>query len=167
MSAFKDLSGNRYGRLLVKERTYTDGKHSYWLCVCDCGNETVVCGDSLKRGATRSCGCLNSEVSSKSSMTHGMSNTRLYKSWLQMKYRCYNPNFNEFHRYGGRGIKVCDEWRDDFQSFYNWAILNGYSDDLTIDRIQTDGNYEPDNCQWLTRSDNVKKMWEDKRNAQT
>lgn len=157
MSAFKDLSGNKYGRLTVIERSHGDGKHTYWKCHCECGNQIIVCGDSLKRGATRSCGCLNSEMSRKKLKTHGKSAERVYKIWLQMKYRCSNKNATGFKYWGGKGIKVCEEWQNSFEKFYCWAILNGYRDDLTIDRINSNGNYEPTNCQWLTKGDNSRK----------
>ena len=117
----------------------------------------------MKCGLTKSCGCLNSELARQRAKTHGLSNERIYKTWQNMIYRCENKNYIEFARYGGRGITVCDQWRNDFMAFHNWAMSNGYQDDLTIDRIDVNGSYEPSNCQWLTRSENVKKAWKDKK----
>lgn len=162
MSIKIDLSGKRFGNLVVISEAYSDKKHLYWNCVCDCGNEKVVSGDSLKQGLTKSCGCLNSQMVSERMVKHGESTTRLYHIWTQMIYRCTNPNATGFKYWGGKGISVCDEWKNDFKSFYDWSMNNGYEEHLTIDRIDPDGNYEPSNCQWVTRSENTKKMWKDK-----
>lgn len=115
----------------------------------------------LKNGAIKSCGCLLREATSKRRYKHGESNgrlvTRLYIIWTNMKRRCFYPKDINFHRYGGRGITVCPEWRNNYSLFRFWAILNGYQNNLTIDRINNDGNYEPDNCQWLTKPENSRK----------
>lgn len=144
-----------FGRLTVIERSEND-KHgnTKWLCKCECGNEVVVLGHSLRQGRTRSCGCLLSE-SSKNRMTklltkHGMASTKIYKVYVSMRERCEKPSSSEYHRYGGRGIRVCDEWKDDRTSFFEWALTNGYKEGLEIDRINNDGNYEPSNCRWVT-----------------
>lgn len=123
--------------------------HSRWVCKCECGNKIIVRGNNLKFG-TKSCGCLKKENGKKQLTTHGLYYTRLHRIWNNMKNRCNNINIKDYKNYGGRGIKVCNEW-EDFKPFYKWAINNGYGDNLTIDRINNDGNYEPNNCRWVTR----------------
>lgn len=144
--------GKRFGRLTVirqVERKPSDNKARRWLCVCDCGNEITAITSRLKNGHVRSCGCLSRETTSKTKKTHGECRSRLYVSWCRMKARCYYPKTRNFHRWGGRGIKVCDEWKNDFLAFKSWAVANGYRDDLTLDRIDSDGNYCAENCRWI------------------
>lgn len=151
MGKEKDLTGQRFGRLVALRKTgyyvWPCGRNSnIWLCKCDCGNEKKVTTSNLTSGHTRSCGCLKTEIHS----THKLTHHKLYNVYKGIKGRCYNTNNDRFDDYGGRGIKVCDEWLEDFMNFYNWAINNGYQDGLTIDRIEVDGNYEPSNCRWIT-----------------
>lgn len=143
------MTGQKFGRLTVLDRLHNhhDKKQTHWLCVCDCGNLVEVFGFMLRNGNTKSCGCLNKEIIT----THDKSNTRLYNIWTLMKARCYNKNNRAYHNYGGRGIAVCDVWRDNFQAFYDWSMVNGYTEGLSIDRINNDDNYTPDNCRWATR----------------
>ena len=155
MPPLKDLKGHRFGRLTVVDRLPTVNRRTMWLCKCECGNETIVDSQNLRTAHTQSCGCLHREMLSKSSTTHGNSKTRLYGIWNHMKTRCYVKSYHAFRHYGGRGITVCDEWANDFQAFYDWAMSHGYRDDLSIDRIDVNGNYEPSNCRWATQKEQV------------
>jgi hypothetical protein len=149
MSEIRDISGIRFKSLVAKRRVGSDKKgHAMWLCVCDCGNDFVTISNKLLTGNTGTCGCRNG---------HGQRHTRLYRTWINMKQRCYNPNSKNYQWYGGKGIVVCGEWVDSFQHFMLWALVSGYSNDLTIDRIDAEEGYSPDNCQWVTVSENVKK----------
>ena len=125
-------------------------KESAWICKCECGKEVTIIRTNLKRA--RSCGCSKNQYISESKITHGLSNTKIYRIWRNMKSRCYNPNVTRYNKYGGRGITICDEWRDNFEAFYKWAIENGYSDGLSIDRKDVNGNYTPSNCRWIAMS---------------
>ena len=124
-----------------------------WLCKCDCGTEKIIQGDCLLKGHTKSCGCLRASLLPILGLKHGLGKTRLHSIWLDMRRRCYKKNRKSYKDYGGRGITICDEWKDDFLSFYIWSINNGYEDNLTIDRIDVDGNYEPNNCRWITKKE--------------
>lgn len=149
-----DLTGQRYGRLVVIERDYSK-RTTAWKCLCDCGNTTIVTSKALraKGYSTKSCGCLNRE----GNPVHRQSRTRLYNIYYSMKKRCYKENDEHYKYWGARGIKMCDEWlgKEGFVHFYEWAMANGYADDLSIDRIDVDGNYEPSNCRWATPYEQV------------
>lgn len=149
-----DLTSKKVGRLKVLYRLHNYHKKGvYWLCICDCGNFIDVSSNNLRNRHTKSCGCLQKEPTN---IKHGKSDTRLYKIWGCMKDRCNNKLHPAYFDYGERGIKICKEWLHDFQAFYNWALNNSYSDNLTIDRIDVDGNYEPNNCRWVDMKTQVR-----------
>lgn len=143
----QNLSGVRFGNLTAISRANDKQyKSVHWLCKCDCGNIKVVSADNLRNGNVKSCGCLRGQ----NLKTHGLSDERLYRIWKAMRQRCNNPKAENYRFYGQRGVKICDDWNKDFMSFYQWSINNGYHSDLTIDRINPDGNYCPGNCRWIT-----------------
>lgn len=151
MQKIKDTNiGLRFGRLEVLEYANGNGRSRRYLCKCDCGTVRTFCYEYMKRGSTRSCGCLKRETSANRFRTHGFSNSKLHGVWATMKARCYNDTQDSYKFYGGRGIKVCDEWREDFVPFLNWAMENGYEEGLSLDRINPDVDYGPDNCRWAT-----------------
>lgn len=147
MPMITNLIGNKYGNLMVVQKSNKKNKNreTSWICICDCGNTTTVIGSNLKNGNTKSCGCLHKK--------HGMARSRIYKIWINMKSRCYNINTKSYKDYGRKGIRVCSEWKNDFKNFYDWAIVNGYKDNLTIDRINVNENYKPSNCRWVNKKE--------------
>ena len=160
---YEDLTGQKFGAwTVIKRMPSSKSGATKWLCKCDCGTEKEVFASNLKRGLTVSCGCKKNEMQSEKAKTHGMTNTRIYRIYCNIKSRCYNPDKDNYKWYGGLGIKMCDEWRSSFENFYKWAIANGYTEKLTLDRIDGRGDYEPSNCHWVTvkeqqnnRKDNV------------
>ncbi|MBR4031128.1 MAG: hypothetical protein IKJ07_00150 [Clostridia bacterium] len=151
----KDLTGQRFGRLTVIEFAGSKNRRAYWKCKCDCGNICVINGHNLGTGNTKSCGCLHDERIIKDSITHGQSGTKIYRTWKDMKARCFNPNRRGFCNYGGRGITVCDEWRDNFQAFFDCVSkLEHFGEEgYSLDRVDVNGNYEPQNVRWATRKE--------------
>lgn len=150
-----DLTGQRFGRLTVTGRSNENRNgRVFWDCVCDCGKHISVSSANIGR-TVNSCGCLRSENTSKMKTIHGNRNTKLYGVWCSMKSRCHNPNTKSYKTYGAIGIEVCREWREDFAAFYKWSVNNGYKEGLQIDRIDNQKGYEPSNCRWVTRKENM------------
>lgn len=156
-----NIIGKKFGRLTVLKEVKTKYKDRYFLCKCECGNEKIIRGSHLTTNATISCGCYRDEKITKLNTTHHLSKSRIYSIYKDIIKRCTNQSHSTYKNYGGRGIIICEEWKNDFLCFYNWAINNGYKEDLTIDRINVNGNYEPDNCRWITK----KQQSNNKRNS--
>lgn len=160
MTRKDDLVGQRFGRLVVtREGERSPSGRVRWHCVCDCGKELDVYGPSLKRRNTQSCGCFHRDKAREGHLVHGFggrtNRPRIYSVWKAMKNRCYRKSHAEYDRYGGRGITVCDEWKNDFTAFKDWAYSSGYKEDLEIDRIDNNRGYCPENCRWVTKKQNA------------
>lgn len=164
----RDLTHQRFGRLVVEELDHISKYRRYWKCKCDCKKTVIVREDSLLK-YTRSCGCLIDEARKNlkgKPLKHGLNGSRIQRIYKGMKQRCYNPNNHGYGDYGGRGIRICEEWlgENGLCNFYDWAIANGYREDLSIDRIENDGDYKPSNCRWATnheqRANQRKKIYE-------
>lgn len=162
MLEVKNLVGRKFGLLTVKsidhifqrfnKKGQKDGVRYYYKCICECGNEIIVEGYHLLRNKTKSCGCLKHKAHH---VTHGLGKPTTFSHWVNMKTRCLNKNNVKYKSYGGRGINICDEWLS-FENFHYWAINNGFREDLTLERIDVNGNYEPNNCTWITMEQQAK-----------
>lgn len=159
MGKIKDLTGQRFGRLtVIGFAGFAKNRNAMWDCKCDCGRICTVKGGKLTSGSTKSCGCLRAELRTKLNTVHHMCGTKIYSSWRCMLTRCLNPNHETYSKYGGRGITVCDEWKNSFQAFFDFVSkLEHFGEDgYTLDRINNDGNYEPGNVKWSTAKEQAR-----------
>lgn len=150
-----DLKGKKFGKLLVICRSEKESKLPLWECECECGKRIDVLGCNLRTGHTQSCGCFRKKIVFARSVKHGMSNNHLFGAWNTMKQRCSNTKCQKYQSYGGRGIIVCEEWKNSFQAFYDYVSKLPHFDEkgYSLDRINNDGNYEPGNVRWATTKD--------------
>ena len=164
MAKVLDLTGKTFARLTVVGRSENRGKEARWKCLCECGNQSIVFGLSLKSGKTKSCGCLAKEITAKRSITHGMWGTSIWRAWTAMKARCSTPSLRSYKDYGGRGISVCSEWESSFEAFFK-DMGPKPTPAHQLDRIDNDGGYCPENCQWVTATANMNNRRNTKRYA--
>lgn len=155
-----DITGKKFGRLTVIKKSGHRGKDVTWECSCDCGKTVIVSGNDLRSGHTQSCGCLQRERATEVNTKHGAAGRggrdNLYSRWEGIKKRCYTKSCKSYKDYGGRGIKMCDEWLNDYSAFREWALSNGYEPHLTIERKDVDGDYCPANCTWIPKGEQTK-----------
>ena len=149
-----DMSGVVIGKLIVIERSGSIGGKAAWLCKCSCGQEKIIAGADIRRGEQKSCGCSQTIWAQSARVVHGKSRTALHRLWRNMINRCERPQSHNYNRYGGRGITVCQEWRNSSLSFITWCVNNGHGKGLELDRVDNDKGYSPDNCRFVTRAVN-------------
>ena len=147
---FIDLTGKKYGRLSIINRAPNKNGRVYWNCICDCGAKTVTSRNELRSGDSQSCGCYHKEQARIAKLTHGDTGTRLHSIWTGIKDRCTNPNNKDYEHYMGKGVSMCPEWFNSYETFKKWALTNGYKDTLSIDRIGGNTVYSPNSCRWAT-----------------
>lgn len=164
---FQDLTNQRFGKLVVQKRYSVNTKSGapQWICKCDCGQTTIVSGHNLREGKTKSCGCSRKGINATHGFTRNNFREKLYSVWEGIHQRCDNPHNKAYHNYGGRGIKMCSEWRESYPRFREWAYQNGYAEGLQIDRINNDGNYEPSNCRFVSPTANAQNRRVPKNNT--